>query len=140
MSANWLGRLATRRSLRTLLLLAVAIMLAGVLLSLSTSLPVVLLATGLVTFGFFGAHSTASGWVGARATVRRAQASSLYLLFYHLGSSLLGFAGGLAYGGGRWAGLVLLVGVSVAVALFAASRLPSVRSDTSVPGALAAEP
>ena len=139
-SANWLGRLAARRSLRTLLLLAVAIMLAGVLLSLSRSLPVVLVATGLVTFGFFGAHSTASGWVGARATVRRAQASSLYLLFYHLGSSLLGFVGGLAYGGGQWPGLVLLVAASVAIALFAASRLPSVRSDASLPGALAAEP
>lgn len=139
-SANWVGRLAGRRSLRSLLLLTVAIMLAGVLLSLSGSLPVVIVATGLVTFGFFGAHSTASGWVGARATVRRAQASSLYLLFYHLGSSLLGFAGGLAYGGGQWPGLVLLVGASVAVALFAASRLPSLRSAPASPGSMAAEP
>lgn len=139
-SANWLGRLAGRRSLHSLLLLAVAIMLAGVLLSLSGRLPVVLVATGLVTFGFFGAHSTASGWVGVRATERRAQASSLYLLFYHLGSSLLGFAGGLAYGGGRWPGLVLLVGASVTVALFAASRLPSLRPAPASPDVLAAEP
>jgi MFS transporter, YNFM family, putative membrane transport protein len=139
-SANWLGRLAGRRSLRSLLILAVAIMLTGVLLSLSRSLPVVIVATGLVTFGFFGAHSTTSGWVGARATVRRAQASSLYLLFYHLGSSLLGFAGGLAYGGGQWPGLVLLVGASVTVALFAASRLPSLRPAPASRGSMAAEP
>jgi len=130
-SANWLGRLADRRSRRSLLLTAVAMMLGGVLLTLPSYLPTVLIGTGLVTFGFFGAHATTSGWVGAHATHRRAQASSLYLLFYHLGSSLLGFAGGLAYGVGGWNGLVLLVTVAAGVALLAARGLPQLVMPTT---------
>lgn len=138
-SANWFGHLADRRGRRGLVLLSVTIMLAGVLLSLPASLPTVLLGTALVTFGFFGAHATTSGWVGARASSRPAQASSLYLMFYHLGSSVLGFAGGLAYGAGGWARLVLLVGASVAVAFVAAWGLPLVVVAPSA-GARAGEP
>lgn len=123
-SANWLGRLAGRRSRRSLLRIAVTIMLLGALLTVPRYLPSVLLGTGLVTFGFFGAHATTSGWVGAHATHRRAQASSLYLLFYHLGSSLLGFAGGLAYGTGGWNGVVLLVAAATGVTLLAVRGLP----------------
>ncbi len=37
----------------------------------------------LVTWGFFGAHSIASSWVGLRATDGRAQAAALYLFFYY---------------------------------------------------------
>lgn len=138
-SANWLGRLADRRSRRSLLLIAVLIMLAGVLLTLPGYLPSVLIGTGLVTFGFFGAHATTSGWVGAHATHRRAQASSLYLLFYHLGSSLLGFAGGLAYGIGGWNGLVLLVAVAAGIALLAARGLPQLLVPAAR-GAVGSEP
>lgn len=123
-SANWLGRLGDRRGRRHLLVLAVGIMACGVLLSLVDALPLVLVSTALVTFGFFGAHTTTSGWVGAQATHRRAQASSLYLLFYHLGSSVLGFVGGLAYGSGRWGMLILVVLASVGAALVAALGLP----------------
>lgn len=124
-SANFFGRLADHRSRRALLLIGGMIMLAGTLLSLSAMLWLVLLSTGLVTFGFFGAHATASGWVGAQAEGRRAQASSFYLLCYHLGSSLLGFVGGLAYGGAGWGGLVVLVAASIGVVVLACLRLPA---------------
>ncbi len=124
-SANWLGGQTDRRSRRGVLLLSVLLMLTGVLLTLPARLSTVLLGTGLVTFGFFGAHATASGWVGAQATHRRAQASSLYLLFYHLGSSLLGFVGGIAYGDGAWGGLVGLVAGAVVLAMLAARGLPA---------------
>jgi YNFM family putative membrane transporter len=124
-SANYFGRMADHRSRRALLLAGAATMLAGTLLSLTSALWLVLLSTGLVTFGFFGAHATASGWVGAQSTVRRAQASSFYLLCYHLGSSILGFLGGLAYGGAGWAGLVLLVSASIGVVLLACAGLPA---------------
>ncbi len=39
----------------------------------------VLSRMAVLTFGFFGAHSIASGWVGQRALTARAQASALYL-------------------------------------------------------------
>jgi predicted MFS family arabinose efflux permease len=122
-SANWMGRLTDRRGRRSVLVLGIAIMLGGLLLTLPTWLPTILAGTALVTFGFFGAHANVSGWVNGQARQRRAQASSLYLLFYHLGSSLLGFAGGIAYSAG-WNVLVLMIGFGLLVALLMTSGLP----------------
>jgi YNFM family putative membrane transporter len=64
--------------------------------------------------------------VNSRARSRRAQASSLYLLFYHVGSSLLGVIGGLVYGAGGWSGLVVLLALPLTVAVAAALSLPGV--------------
>jgi hypothetical protein len=59
---------------------------------------------GLVvaTAGLFGAHSTASGWTGRGAPVGKAQASSLYNLFYYNGSSAIGWLGGVAFDAYGW--------------------------------------
>ena len=48
----------------------------------------------LFTAGFFAAHSVASGLIGQKAKKANAQASALYLSFYYLGSSVLGYAMG----------------------------------------------
>lgn len=125
-SANWLGRLTDRRPRRSVLLLGLGIMSAGLAVSLANVLALVLLGTAMMTFGFFGAHAVASGWVNSRARSRRAQASSLYLLFYHVGSSLLGVIGGLVYGAGGWSGLVVLLALPLTVAVAAALSLPGV--------------
>lgn len=55
-----------------------------------------------LTVGFFMAHSVASGWVGRLALQDRSHASSLYLLAYYLGASLLGTAGGWFWPWGGW--------------------------------------
>jgi YNFM family putative membrane transporter len=69
----------------------------------------------LVTVGFFGAHSLASGWVGRRSSSLAggapAVASSLYLFAYYAGSSIGGSVGGLAYDAAGWAGMVGYVSV-----------------------------
>ena len=75
--------------------LVIALMLAGVSLTLFDRLPLVLLGMLLFTFGFFGAHSVASSWIGRRARQARGQASSLYLFSYYLGSSIAGTLGGV---------------------------------------------
>jgi YNFM family putative membrane transporter len=123
-SANWMGRLADRRSRRSVLYLGLAIMAAGALASLSGWLPLVLAGTAAMVFGFFGAHSVTSGWVNAWATRQRAQASSLYLFGYHLGSSVAGFVGGLFFGAFGWAGEVSTVIILLAGGVVAALRLP----------------
>jgi YNFM family putative membrane transporter len=105
-SANWMGRLTDRRSRRSVLMLGMAIMAAGALLSLSNLLPLVLAGASAMVFGFFGAHSVTSGWVGAWATQQRAQSSALYLFGYHIGSSVAGFVGGLFYVSYGWPGEV----------------------------------
>ena len=122
-SANWMGRLADRRSRRSVVLLGMAIMALGAGASLSGNLVVVLLGSAAMVFGFFGAHAVTSGWVNAWATQQRAQASSLYLFGYHLGSSLAGYVGGLLFGAFGWPGevgtviILLLAGATLAVGL-----------------------
>ncbi len=126
-SANWLGRLTERHNRRTVLLAGMGIMAVGVLVTLPDVLAITILGTAVVTFGFFGAHSVASGWVNGQAIDRRAQASALYLLFYHLGSSIVGFSGGLLFVGFGWPGVVALVGPLLGGGIVVALFLPSGR-------------
>jgi YNFM family putative membrane transporter len=106
---------------------AVAIMLAGAGLTLAAPLVVIVGGVAVFTFGFFGAHSIASGWVGRRARAAKAQAASLYLLCYYGGSSVIGWAGGLIYAQGHWPGVVALIAGLLALALVAARQLAGVQ-------------
>lgn len=126
-SANWMGRLTDRHSRRRVLLLCMAIMAAGAMLTLSHVLPVVLAGASAMVFGFFGAHSVTSGWVNVWATRQRAQSSALYLFGYHIGSSVAGFVGGLFYAGFGWPGEVGAVLALLAVGLLVAVSLPDGR-------------
>jgi predicted MFS family arabinose efflux permease len=110
------GRLAVRHGRRAVLLTAIAVMVAGVLLTLAPNIWVVLAATVVFTGAFFAAHAVASGWAGAAATAGRAQSSSLYNLGYYAGSSVFGWLGGVFLTGLGWPGTVLM---TVALALFA---------------------
>lgn len=127
-SSRMVAGLAARWGRRTVLLSSTAVMAAGLTLTLAA--PVVLILAGLVLFtaGFFGAHSTASGWTGALASTGRAQASSLYNLSYYVGSSLIGWGSGFLFqqfGWGAMAGaLAVLAAVAAAVA---AALLPGRR-------------
>jgi len=69
-----------------------------------------------------------AGWIQGnrredRATRDRAQASALYLLFYYLGSSLLGSAGGLAWNHAAWLGVAGFALILTLVAFMIAIRL-----------------
>lgn len=140
LSANWMGRLTDRRSRRGVMLLGLAIMAGGALLSLAELLPIVLAGAAAMVFGFFGAHSVASGFVGAWARQQPAQASALYLFGYHSGSGLAGFVGGLFFGAFGWRGEVATVLVLLAIGAVAVARLPSLsdRENTPMHGATSA--
>ncbi|RTL24547.1 MAG: MFS transporter [Rhodocyclaceae bacterium] len=107
------GRLAERRGRRKVLWPMVAVMGAGLLLTLAQPLWLVIAGVGVFTFGFFAAHALASGWVGRRAGERRALASALYLSSYYLGASVLGSLAGTAWTDWRWEGVAALVGLCV---------------------------
>lgn len=108
-SSRLAGTLAARFGRRTVLLYGTGLMMGG--LAITVAPPLVLVLAGLVIFtaGFFAAHSVASGWTGAIATTGRAQAASLYNLAYYLGSSAVGWAGGLLFQSLGWAALVWAV-------------------------------
>ena len=126
LSSAWMGGLADRFGRRRVLWAAILVMGAGILATLSGSLPVIIAGIAVSTFGFFGAHSIASSWVGLRAEGAKAQASSLYLLAYYLGSSLAGFAGGFLWQGGGWPAVVAGIGALVALALLLALALAGI--------------
>jgi YNFM family putative membrane transporter len=104
-----MGELTSRFERSRILLTALGIMATGILLTLLNSLSAIIVGIVVFTIGFFGAHAVASAWVGVRATTARAQASSLYLLAYYLGSSISGTGGGVVWSAMGWYGVVGLV-------------------------------
>lgn len=102
------GRFGRMRSLVSALLITVA----GTLLTLPDSLPLVVAGFVVLTGGFFAAHAVANGWAAAEAPSRaRGQVSGMYTLAYYLGSSTGGTIGTAIYGHAGWG---LLVAVTAA--------------------------
>lgn len=117
------GRLTNRWGRPAVLAASIGVVVLGLTLLAASSLWLVLPGLVLLTAGFFAAHSTASGWVAARASEQaRAQASGLYLLAYYGGSSVGGWLAGPAFTAAGWGGLTVLVGLFVALALVATVR------------------
>jgi YNFM family putative membrane transporter len=102
-------------------------LLGGVALTATRPLICIAIGIGVVTVGYFGAHSVASSWVSRRGGTARAQASAFYLFFLYVGSSVLGSAGGVAWSRAGWPGVALFTGVLVVIALLVALRLIAVK-------------
>jgi YNFM family putative membrane transporter len=122
-SSAWMGSLAGRLGRRKVLWTAFALMLVGTALTLLSSLWLIMLGIVAITFGFFGGHSIVSSWVGRRAGTAKAQASSMYLFSYYMGSSIAGASGGLFYAAGGWPGVAAFVGTLVLAGLLIAWKL-----------------
>ncbi|NEA62417.1 MFS transporter [Streptomyces sp. SID12488] len=113
-SASTAGRLVGRLGRRGALYLAGGTTTAGLLLSLSDNLALVLLGLVLITAGFFAGHAVASSAVSHTAKVGRAQASALYQSAYYIGSSAGSTLGAVAFHAGGWSGTVGLGLLAVA--------------------------
>lgn len=104
------GKWADKYSRSWLIFCGVGCQLVGALLTLFGSIWLTIPGIVLFACGFFAGHTVASGWVGRIAPMgHKSQASSLYLLFYYTGSSLVGWIGGLFLGWQGWGGIVLLL-------------------------------
>jgi YNFM family putative membrane transporter len=128
-----MGRLADRYGRRNVLWISEAIFLAGVLVTLANSIAAIVAGMAILTFGFFGAHSVASSWVGRRATSNRAHATALYLFAYYLGASVLGSLGGVVFGTLGWTGTVVAVAAELALGLVIAVVVLRVVTPMAVP-------
>ncbi|MBX8943967.1 MULTISPECIES: MFS transporter [Lysinibacillus] len=115
-SSAWFGSLADRFGRQRMLLLAIAIMLAGAIVTLNGLLTLKVIGITVFTFGFFAAHSIASGWVSKRASHDKAQASSLYLFFYYFGSSVGGTVGGVFWMKYGWMGVIVMIALFLFIA------------------------
>ncbi|MET1085999.1 MAG: MFS transporter [Arthrobacter sp.] len=108
-TSRWAAGLTMRFGRRNVLLAGLALSTAGLALTLTPSLPLILAGLVVFTGGFFAAHSIGAGWTGAIASTGRAQAASLYNLAYYLGSSIIGWAGGLLFQSLGWNALAAAV-------------------------------
>ena len=130
-SSTVAGRLADRFGRRSVVPVGCLITAAGIGLTLSPFLTVVVLGLAVMTAGFFVVHGVASGWVPGWAHaggVAAGQAASLYLSACHLGSAVFGSLAGRAWTIGAWPAVVVLSLALVAVTgLLAAGlrRIPS---------------
>ncbi|MBL4934842.1 MFS transporter [Clostridium sp. YIM B02515] len=127
-SSTWMGQMADKHSKHKLLLSALIVMFAGAAVTLSTSLVIKIVGIALLTFGFFGGHSIASSWVGHLASHDKAQASSLYLFFYYVGSSIGGTAGGTFWSSFGWSGVVTMIMCFIILALLLTTKLSPKKS------------
>ncbi|QXH47046.1 MFS transporter [Pseudomonas xanthosomatis] len=126
-SSAQVGALADKLGRRKVFWASILVMSGGLLLTLASPLAMIIVGMLVFTFGFFGAHSVASSWIGRRALKAKGQASSLYLFCYYAGSSVAGTAGGMFWHQWGWNGIGLFIGSLLAVALLVAlhlSRLP----------------
>lgn len=108
-TSRWSAGLTLRFGRRAVLLAGLALSTAGLALTLTQSLALILAGLVVFTGGFFAAHSIGAGWTGALASTGRAQAASLYNLAYYLGSSIIGWAGGLVFQSVGWNALAAAV-------------------------------
>jgi YNFM family putative membrane transporter len=122
-SSAQVGSLADKHGRRKVFWMSIVLMFAGLLVTLFSPVPVILLGMLMFTFGFFGAHSVASSWIGRRALTAKGQASSLYLFSYYAGSSVAGTAGGMAWHYGGWTGVGGFIAGLLTVALVVAAKL-----------------
>lgn len=117
------GRMADRYGRPPVLTAALVLMCFGIVCMWPDQLVTIVLGITLLTIGFFGGHSVASGWVGPLASHGKGQAAGLYLLAYYLGSSVIGSLGGVFWQRFQWAGVGLMVAGLLAVGLLGVFRL-----------------
>lgn len=116
-SSSAAGVMADRHGRAPVVTIGALIALAGVALTLSGSVAVIVVGVIAFTIGFFMVHSVASGWVGRAAGSNRSHAASLYLLAYYLGSSVLGSLGGFVWQKAGWTAVVTYGGIGLAAVL-----------------------
>ncbi|MGG3324529.1 MFS transporter [Bacillus velezensis] len=114
-SSVYMGKKADLFGSAKMIKIAIFVMLAGAAVTLLPQLALKIAGIAVFTFGFFGAHSIASAWVGRAAGDQRAQASSLYLLAYYIGSSVAGSCGGFFWTHFHWIGIISFISVLLLV-------------------------
>ncbi|QWT22569.1 MFS transporter [Bacillus sp. NP157] len=130
-ASAWMGSLAGKLGRGRVMWTSFVIMLVGVALTSSSAIWAIVLGIAMLTFGFFGGHSIASGWVGMRAKTAKAHASSMYLFSYYMGSSIAGSLGGVAWVHAGWPGVAIYVAILVLAGLVIALKLRAIKPSAS---------
>lgn len=123
------GTMVNRYGQAKVVVACIALALVGLFLAFIPTVPTTLAAVLLFTATFFPAHSISSAWVGEVARRDRAEASSIYILSYYLGSSIIGWVSGYFFAH-SWGLLVAWLILLTLIALVTA--LPAMRRDKAI--------
>ncbi|WP_373467662.1 MFS transporter [Enterobacter sichuanensis] len=119
------GRLSAKYGAMKVLRVLFLVMAFGMLLTLTSNVVTFIVGAVIFTGCFFGCHSIGLSWVSKNATHARGQAVALYLFFYYMGGSVIGFINGFVFHSMDWLGMtgfiLALLGVGVVVATYLAS-------------------
>lgn len=108
LAGRWIDRVGSRRAVTV----ALAAALAGALLTLAPSVPLVVAGLAAVCTAVFVSQSASTAYLRTAAPPRlRAAASGLYVSCYYLGGAAGGVAPALTWRAGGWAACVAMVAV-----------------------------
>jgi MFS family permease len=131
------GRFLDRHGFRRTTFLSVAASLAGLALTLSPSLPLVIAGLAVFSSGIFVSQSSATGLTGQVAGRARSAAAGLYVTFYYAGGSIGTMVAAWFWVKGGWPACVgLFAAVSLGTLGFAFLGGRSVADDKASAGPL----
>ena len=114
-----LDRIGYRRTLN----IAVGVIIAGTLLTLIRSLPLIIIGLTMASTGVFACQAAASSYVGKAAVKARSSAAGLYVAFYYFGGGLGSILPGFFWRTAGWTGCVALILCMQAAILLLAHKL-----------------
>jgi predicted MFS family arabinose efflux permease len=114
------GRFLDRFGFRHTTILYCAMMIAGLILTLVKSLPIVIIGLAIFSSGVFIAQAAATVQTGAIAGRARSSAAGLYVAFYYLGGSIGATLTDLFWRWEGWPGCVVLLGAVSLLSLWLA--------------------
>ncbi|QIQ41619.1 MAG: MFS transporter [Buchnera aphidicola (Aphis urticata)] len=117
------GILINKYNKVNILITSLLLMILGLLITQFNQ--IITIIAGLIIFsgGFFASHSIASSWVSAYAKFAKVQATSLYLFFYYLGSSIFGIFSGFFWFYSKWLGISIFMIIILIYGIFLSLKL-----------------
>ena len=127
------GRLSAKYGSMRVLRALFVMMALGMLLTLTSNVVTFIIGAVIFTGCFFGCHSIGLSWVSKNATHARGQAVALYLFFYYMGGSVIGFVNGFVFHSMGWQGMTGFIIARLAVGAVVATYLSSSETKVMVP-------
>lgn len=106
MVAGWF---TNRFRASTILKVLIGTFLLSTSMLLSPYIWMFVLGLGIATFSFFGAHTMAGQIISKHAVSGKSTATSLYWLFYYVGSSIIGTVMGIAFSALGWTTFIIIL-------------------------------
>lgn len=117
------GILINKYNKGKILVISLLLMIVGLLITQFNQITTIILGLIIFSGGFFASHSIASSWVSAYAKFAKVQATSLYLFFYYLGSSIFGTFSGYFWFYSKWLGISIFMIIVLICGIFLSLKL-----------------